>query len=111
LPPLEEDDLDANLEPDGLDKLPVPNGDAIATWWKENSNRLAPEGRNILGHADSPSAIQQALELGSLWRRHGLALEVQIRSGGLRHISTDAFSARQRRQMSAVTGQLSRMEA
>jgi uncharacterized protein (TIGR02270 family) len=110
LPPLDEDDLDANLVPDGLDDLPVPNRAAIAQWWKENRNRLTPQGPNILGRAGSETAVVHALEAGSMWRRHGLAFKLEIRSEGRLHVSTDAFSARQRRQMAALSGQTLRME-
>ena len=110
LPALDEDDLDADLAPDVLDSLPIPNRGAIAKWWKANRNRLAPEGRNILGRTESAAAVMHALEAASLWRRHGLALELQIRSSGRLHVSTDAFSPRQRRQLAALAGQLQRME-
>ena len=102
LPPLEEDDLDADLAPDGLDNLPVPNRDALARWWEENRRRLTPDGRNILGRVDGQAALIHALEAGALWRRHGLALELQIRSEGRLHVSTDAFSPRQRRHLAAL---------
>lgn len=110
LPPLDEDDLDANLAPDGLDDLPVPNRASIAQWWKENRNRLTPQGPNILGRAGSETAVVHALEAGSMWRRHGLAFKLEIRSEGRLHVSTDAFSSRQLRQMAALSGQIVGME-
>jgi uncharacterized protein (TIGR02270 family) len=110
LPPLEVDDLDATLEPDGLDLLPVPNRAVIAEWWKQNRGCIAQQARNILGCAGG-SAVMHALEAGSLWRRHGLTFEMTVLSGGRQHVSTDAFSVRQRRQLAAIAGQLPRMEA
>jgi uncharacterized protein (TIGR02270 family) len=115
LPPIEEDDLDADLSLDGLDDVPVPNREAVAQWWKKNSVRLAANQRHLLGRPYSPGNVVYALENGSLWRRHALALELYIRSGGAQHVSTDAFSSRQRRQIAALTrtdaGQRSRAEA
>jgi uncharacterized protein (TIGR02270 family) len=115
LPPLEEDDLNADLGLDGLDDLPVPNRGAVAQWWKENSGRLARDQRYLLGRPYWSGAVVHALEAGPLWRRHGVGLELDIRTGGEQHVSTDAFSSRQRRQIAALAGmsarQWSRMEA
>jgi uncharacterized protein (TIGR02270 family) len=114
LPPLKEDDLDADLGVDGLDDLPIPNRPAIALWWKESSGRLEPDQRYLLGRPYSAGTVVHALEAGSLWRRHGVALELGIRSRGEQHVSTDAFSSRQCRQIAMLAGmsvgQWSRME-
>jgi uncharacterized protein (TIGR02270 family) len=104
LPPVEEDDLGADLKLEGVDDLPVPNPKAIAEWWKENRDRTSRDYRHILGRPFSPEAIVHALEAGPLWRRHGVALELAIRTGGKQHFSTEAFSSRQRRQLAALKG-------
>ncbi|MCC7155136.1 MAG: TIGR02270 family protein [Bryobacterales bacterium] len=114
LPSLEGDDLDVDLDLDGFDDLPTPNRAAITQWWKENSDRLAATQRNLLGCSHSPGTVIHALDVGPLWRRHGVALELDIRSGGELHVSTDAFSSRQRRQIETLArmsaGQWSRVE-
>jgi uncharacterized protein (TIGR02270 family) len=102
LPPLEEDDLDGDLTLDGVDDLPDPNCEAIAHWWEENRGRLTHNQRYLLGQPFSPEAMVHALEVGSLWRRHGVALELSIRTGGEQHVSTDAFLSRQRRQIATL---------
>jgi hypothetical protein len=102
LPPLEEDDLDADLTLDGVDDLPEPNREAIAQWWGENCGRLTRNQRYLLGQPCSAEAMLHALEAGSLWRRHGVALELSLRTGGEQHVSTDSFSSRQRRQTAAL---------
>ena len=104
LPPLEEDDLDANLDLDGVDDLPVPNRQAIARWWEANRDRLRRNGRHLFGQPFSPQAMLHALEAAPLWRRHTVALELSMRTGGKQHVSTDAFSSRQRRQIVALAG-------
>ena len=99
----EESDLETNLKLDGVDDLPVPNREAIAQWWKENRERLPKDGRQVFGRPFSAEAMVHALEAAALWRRHGVALELSIRTGG-KHVSTDAFSSRQRRQIAALEG-------
>jgi uncharacterized protein (TIGR02270 family) len=104
LPPLDEDDLDADLGLDGVDDLPVPNPAEIARWWKERRGTITANQRYLLGRPSSVGAIVHALDSGSLWRRHAVAVELAIRSGGEQHVSTDAFSSRQRRQIAALVG-------
>jgi uncharacterized protein (TIGR02270 family) len=104
LPPIEEDALDADLGLDGVDDLPVPHGEAIAQRWRENHGRLSQARRSIFGLPFSPRAIVTALETGPLWRRHGVALELSVRTGGRHYVSTTAFSSCQRRQMAALSG-------
>jgi uncharacterized protein (TIGR02270 family) len=102
LPPIEEDDLDANLDLDGVDDLPVPNREAITRWWEANRDRLRQKGRHVFGQPFSPQAMVHALEAAPLWRRHAVALELSMRTAGKQHVSTDAFSSRQRQQMAAL---------
>ncbi|MCC7157547.1 MAG: TIGR02270 family protein [Bryobacterales bacterium] len=102
LPPLELEDLDGTLEEDGFDELPVPNRGAVGKWWQESRGKVSQHRRLRMGCPDSPAAVLHALESGPLWRRHGVALELCIRSGGASHVQTDTFSPRQRRQMSAI---------
>jgi uncharacterized protein (TIGR02270 family) len=104
LPAIEEDALDADLVLDGIDDLPVPHGEAIAQRWRENQGRLGQARRSIFGLPFSPGAIIAALDAGPLWRRHAVALELSVRTGGREHVSTTAFSSCQRRQMAALTG-------
>src|SRR2546422_765206 len=90
----QENNLETSLELDGVDDLPVPNREAIAQWWKENRERLPKDGRQVFGRPFSAEAMVHALEAAPLWRRHGVALELSIRTDG-KHVSTDAFSSRQ----------------
>lgn len=101
-PDFRDDDPGANLELDGVDDIPLPNAKAIAQWWRENRARLAGYRRCLLGQPFSVLAVKHALESGPLWRRHPLALELSVQTGGRDHISTDSFSARQIRQIAAM---------
>jgi hypothetical protein len=102
IPDFHDDDPGANLEMDGVDSIPLPNAKAIAGWWLENRARLAGYRRCLFGRPFSNGAVRHALELGPLWRRHHLALELSIQTGGREHVSTDSFSARQIRQIAAM---------
>lgn len=107
LPPLEQDDPDADLSLKPLDEIPPPNAVAIAQWWGENRTRFAPGQRYLLGRPFSRDAVARALEIGSSWRRHDLALEIAIRTNGRHTISTEAFSSRQRKQIARLSEDLS----
>jgi hypothetical protein len=102
LPDFRYDDPGANLELDGVDGISLPNVRAVAQWWQENRARLARYRRCLLGQPFTIRAVKHALESGPLWRRHPLALELSIQTGGREHISTDTFSARQIRQIAAM---------
>ncbi len=97
-----DDDSTTDLEPDDVDAIPIPNGEAIAQWWHENRVRLAGYGRCVFGRPFSIEAVKLALEAGALWRRHWLALELCAQTNGKKHVSTDAFSLRQIRQLAAL---------
>jgi len=101
LPPLEED-LELDLSGDGVDDLPLPDPEAIERWWRDHRDRLGGPARLLLGRLFSPSSLRRALEVAPLWRRHDLAMEITIRSRGKYHISTRAFSARQRRELGSL---------
>ncbi len=68
-----------------------------------NRERLSKDGRQVFGRPFSAEAMVHAIEAAPLWRRHGVALELSIRTGG-KHVSTEAFSSRQCRQMAALEG-------
>lgn len=98
LPPL-EDDLETDLTLDLADALPVPNPEAIATWWDESRPKLNPKQRHLAGQPWSPTAIAAFLESASLRSRHPVALSLSIRTGGQAYVDTRAFAKRQRAQM------------
>jgi len=102
LPPIEKDDLNADLSLTGFDDIAVPNPEPIMHWWNSFRDRLVQGRLYTLGQQRSAQTRIYALEVGALWRRHVIGLELAARSGGACQVSTDAFSTRQRRQISAL---------
>jgi uncharacterized protein (TIGR02270 family) len=103
LPPLEEDDLSHDLNVDGVDEASTPNIGRIADWWTDIRTQFDRDRRYILGRPFSLQSVIRALEEGPLWRRHDLALEVAIRTKGKEHVSSNAFSSRQRREIGELS--------
>lgn len=99
---INDDDSTANLELDGVDDLPIPNTKAIGRWWSDNRQRFAGYRRCLLGRSFSLESARLALQTGALWRRHSLALELSAQTDGRMHVSTDAFSSRQFRQLGVM---------
>jgi uncharacterized protein (TIGR02270 family) len=102
LPSLADDDLDADLRLDGVEDLPIPNRGAISSWWTAKRRNLMKGSRYMAGQLFSSEALLEALETAPLWRRHAIALEIGIRTGGLKQVSTDSFSGRQWQELAAL---------
>lgn len=49
LPPLEEEDLEADLVPPPEDAVPRPNADAIGRWWAKRGPSMRAATRHVLG--------------------------------------------------------------
>ena len=107
LPPLEEDDLDADLVPQPEDALPQPNIEAIGAWWKGKEGELKASPRLVFGAPWGPGGLLWALENGPLGLRHGWALAAHLWSGGRFWLDTEALSTVQRGQLSLAGGTLS----
>ncbi|HSP79808.1 MAG TPA: hypothetical protein VLQ93_14850, partial [Myxococcaceae bacterium] len=109
LPPLEEDDLDANLVPAPEESLPLPAVEAIADWWRQARKQLEPRVRYLHGQPFSGRVLLQALEQASMRRRHVLALELSLRSGGALRLQARGRVARQYRELREASGALHRI--
>jgi uncharacterized protein (TIGR02270 family) len=108
LPPIEEDDLDADLVPPPEAVLPLPDAAAIRLWWKETAPGLQPVRRYIRGRPFTPESLFWALENGPLGYRHALALALAFRSGAQIWLGTRVGSAEQRRALEAARSRLRR---
>lgn len=97
LPPLDEDDLEADLVPPPEDNLPRPNAEAITRWWAKRRPSMPPSTRHVLGEPFAATSLLRALESGPLGLRRGWALTLAIRSGGSVWLNTRALSAEQRK--------------
>ena len=109
LPELEDDDLDADLVPEHDRRLRLPEPDEIAAWWEVRR----PEFDEALRHRGGRPLDRDSL-VASLWtapmrRRHALAFELAVRSGGVANIETRALSITQQRQL-AELGELGRVD-
>lgn len=102
LPPLEEDDLDADLVPLPEDELPQPNAQAIADYcaraWKEG----ATPQRVLNARVHGAEQTAQVLASAPLSVRHALALAHGVRSGGSVWLDTRAATASQRANLPRV---------
>jgi uncharacterized protein (TIGR02270 family) len=108
LPPLDEDDLDADLTPQPEEALPAPNGPAIQRWCVRFASTRTASKRHVLGEPLSEDALFHALEAGPLGLRHGWSLALAFRSRGRVLLNTQTFSREQRRAMAAGRGALQR---
>jgi uncharacterized protein (TIGR02270 family) len=92
---LEREELDAALEPKPEDALPLPQADAVSTWWQEARQRLDARQRYLAGQPFTPQVLLDALAYAPMRRRHALALELALRSRGALQVPTRAFVWRQ----------------
>ncbi|MEY4511628.1 MAG: hypothetical protein RLZZ450_3750 [Pseudomonadota bacterium] len=102
LPPLEEEDLDASLEPVPDADLPLLGKAAVGDWYRARQPDLAVTQRLLEG---APWTIDQAvrfLERAPLRRRHPIGLWLSIRSGGALRIDTRATSVVQDAQLASL---------
>jgi uncharacterized protein (TIGR02270 family) len=102
LPPLEEDDLDADLPPPPEAALPTPNAEAIRCHCEKVAPSMAAPGRYLGGQPVGVATILDSLDSSPLRRRHVLALGAGIHLDGRAWIDTRAFSDVQRRQTAAA---------
>jgi uncharacterized protein (TIGR02270 family) len=103
LPPLEEDDLDADLVPKPEDELPRLEPEATARWWKKHAQRFSGFGRALYGQPFQRASLPAALDQASTRRRHVLALELAVASKGTSQVATWAATARQFEQLERVS--------
>jgi uncharacterized protein (TIGR02270 family) len=98
LPPLEDDDLDADLVPPAEDYLPEPDPAAYAKWWKESKSTWRKGTRFLGGKPWGMHSLLDAFDAFALWRRHALARILSVGTEGRSQIDTRALSSRQREQ-------------
>src|SRR5207302_2404748 len=102
LPPIEEDNLDADLVPRREDLWPLPDPAACAAHWSRVGTRFAPNTRYVRGTPFGVNVLMAALESGPMLRRSDYALELYVRTGGGCDVETRAAGPTQRRMMAAA---------
>ncbi|WIG94790.1 TIGR02270 family protein [Myxococcus sp. SDU36] len=96
LPPLEEDDLDADLSLRPEDALPRPAPEEVARWWQAVRKDFAPGSRFLGGQPLTGERLLDALTIGPMRRRHVHAMELMLRTQGAQSVLVRAFSSKQR---------------
>jgi uncharacterized protein (TIGR02270 family) len=110
--PEEDEDEDAPvgvaLSAEGLAlgaerELPLPEPGALETAWKEARKRLVAGARHLQGQRLDAETCMRSLKLAPMRRRHDLALELGIRSGGAWRVNTKDFVQVQWAQLSSLS--------
>ncbi len=102
LPPLEEEDLDADLVPKPADDLPHPAAEAVAAWWEEARKGFDPERRYLYGKPFGAATLLEALWTAPMRRRHALSLHLLLNSRGTLRVPTQTFTSTQLKALEAV---------
>ncbi|MDB4977392.1 MAG: hypothetical protein JWN48_5733 [Myxococcaceae bacterium] len=102
LPPFEDDDLNADLEPPPEEELPVPRAEGIERLCA--SRHLEPGKRLLEGLAYTPEQVLFCLEHSALRRRHIYAEAFAIRTGGKVWLDTRTSSRAQLAQLAQARG-------
>lgn len=101
--PLPAEDLDVPLVPTPEATLPSAEAEVFASAWAQHRARFDPRLRFHLGRAlGHASAYADALALGTMRRRHTLALELAIRTRGVCVLGTRTMTGLQRAQLDTV---------
>ena len=100
LPPLEHDDLDADLVPESEASLPRPEPEAIADWWRARRETFDPSLRYLGGRPVDRDELIAGLWHAPMRRRHVLGFELGVRSGAF--VNTRAMCATQKLQLDAL---------
>ncbi|MCP3169952.1 TIGR02270 family protein [Myxococcus qinghaiensis] len=110
-PPGESDEPDADLTLHPEDDLPWPEVASVRTWWETARGRFVKGQRYLLGQPFSGPMLLEALESSPMRRRHVLARELAIRTGGQHVIPTRAFTHRQRTAIARARDSCARMKS
>jgi|GEM_PF-2439644 uncharacterized protein (TIGR02270 family) len=95
LPPLEEDDLDADIVPPPEDALPDPDPKAVRDHCGEAMARLNPDQRWLCGKPFSVGTLVEALQLLPMRARHSIATVLFVRTAGASWVDTRGLPGEQ----------------
>jgi uncharacterized protein (TIGR02270 family) len=110
LPPLEQDDLDANLAPRGDALLRLPNPETVRAWWSTEQARFDAKLRYSAGQPFDGARLQRDLRELPTRVRHARALELAARTAGEARIETRALTMVQAAQLDSVAGHFARVD-
>jgi hypothetical protein len=83
--------------------LPRPQPPALLEQWTRLRASYRNKERYFVGRPLGPDGLGTALQSATTRRRHLLAADLALRTGGLGRVSTTAWTAVQRAQMTAVS--------
>ncbi len=98
LPPLDEDDLDEDLDPGPQGELPVPEAWALEHWWRREAKRFDPAARYVGGRPFAPEVLLEAFLSAPMRRRRLLGLELAVRSRRDYWVETGDWASEQLRE-------------
>jgi uncharacterized protein (TIGR02270 family) len=110
LPPLERDDLDANLAPRGDALLRLPNPETVRVWWSTERSRFDAKLRYSSGQPFDGVRLQRDLRELPMRVRHARALELAARTAGEARIETHALTMVQAAQLDSVASHFARVD-
>jgi uncharacterized protein (TIGR02270 family) len=94
----EEDEFE--VDPD--EGLPIPDLVKVEGWWRKNGSRFDKKNRYRKGQSYSPQGLIDILRIGTLPERHYAALELALIDSTRPLLETQAFAARQRKEMAEL---------
>jgi uncharacterized protein (TIGR02270 family) len=104
LPPLEEDDLEADLVAPPEVALPDPDPQAVRSHCHEVMSRMTRDQRWLRGKPFSTGELVAALQVLPLRARHSLATVLFVRTGGASWVDTRAIPGEQARRLGGMAG-------
>jgi uncharacterized protein (TIGR02270 family) len=102
LPPLADDDLEADLGLLPEDGLPMPNASAIRRFCEDAAARMDHGRRYLGGQEFRAEAAVDYLASAPLRRRHVIGVALAIRTQGAARVDTRGLAANQRRQLDGL---------
>ena len=101
LAPEPDEEVDVDHDASTEDLLPRPDVARVTAWWQSQRPHFHPNARYLGGIPVKLATLGKYLEHGVMRRRHGVALELAIRTGGALQVETRAFATEQRQQIAA----------
>lgn len=94
-----EDPADERVAPDEDGRLPWPDRDEVAAWWKTNGARFAAGTCCFMGQVPTPQSCLNVLKTGSQRQRIAAAEYLSLLTPGTPLFNVAAPAPRQRRQL------------
>lgn len=97
--PFEEENLDEPVALTPEEELPLPDPQGVARWWEAHRGRFEDGVRYQRGVPVTSEGLHLALLSEPMRRRHSIALELRVRSGGRCWVNTRALTGEQGAQL------------